>query len=171
MAILGVVVLVVAIVAITEPKQTTTSAAGKQSSTAAAPTRSTTTSTSTSRSPSPTAATSAPAQSGSSSSPGDSGAAARKVPLVVLNNTTTLGLANVAATRFRAAGWTVSDTGNLRNEIVSTCAYYDPADPTAKAAAQALQQEFPTIKRVVAKFAELPAGPVVVVLTPDYTSG
>ena len=40
-----------------------------------------------------------------------------------------------------------------------------------KAAAQALQPQFPAIKRSKPKFAELPAGPVVVVLTPDYSAG
>ena len=63
----------------------------------------------------------------------------------------------------------MTSTGNLTNNIVSTCAYYDPATPGAQAAAQALQTQFPTIKRVVPKFAELPAGPVVVVLTSDYS--
>jgi hypothetical protein len=52
---------------------------------------------------------------------------------------------------------------------VSTCAYYDDSDPGAKAAAQALQAQYPTIKRVEPKFPQLPSGPVVVVLTPDYS--
>ena len=55
------------------------------------------------------------------------------------------------------------------NQIVSTVAYYDPATPNAQAAATALKAQFPAIKRVVAKFAELPAGPLVVVLTSDYS--
>lgn len=171
LAVLGVVVLVVAIVAISEPKQTDSSAAVQRSSTAKITTRTAappTKSASKSRSSAPPAAASSSQRPSSSPSPA---ADARAVPLVVLNNTTTAGLAKTAGARFRAAGWTVTDTGNLRNEIVSTCAYYDPSDPKAKTAAQALQQEFPTIKRVVQKFAELPAGPVVVVLTPDYTSG
>ncbi len=95
----------------------------------------------------------------------------KSVPLVVLNNTTVAQLAQQAADQFRAGGWTVTSVGNLQNEILSTCAYYDPNDPQAKAAAQALQQQFPVIKRTKAKFPELPAGPVVVVLTPDYTAG
>ena len=77
----------------------------------------------------------------------------------MLNNTTTSGLAKVAAARFQAAGWTVSDTGNLTNDIVSTCAYYDPSADGAEAAAQALQPQFPTIKRVAPKFPELPERP------------
>jgi len=93
------------------------------------------------------------------------------VPLVVLNNTTTSGLAKKAAEQFRNGGWTVRETGNLTNNIISTCAYYDPSDDAAQAAAKALQKQFPIIKRVQEKFAELPSGPVVVVLTPDYLSG
>jgi len=46
--------------------------------------------------------------------------------------------------------------------------YYDPAIPNALAAARRLQQQFPTIKRVVPRFAELPPGPLVVVLTSDF---
>ena len=37
------------------------------------------------------------------------------------------------------------------------------------AAATALQAQFPAIKRVVAKFSGLPAGPIIVVLTSDYS--
>ena len=59
--------------------------------------------------------------------------------------------------------------GNLTSQIVSTCAYYDTVDPNAQAAARALQAQFPAIKRVAPKFAELPPGPIVVVLTPDYS--
>ncbi len=48
-------------------------------------------------------------------------------------------------------------------------AYYDPSDPADEQAALQLQQQFPAIKRVREKFAELPAGPIVVVLTTDYS--
>jgi hypothetical protein len=89
--------------------------------------------------------------------------------LIVLNSTSKSGLAETAAARFKAGGWTVSSTGNLVNNIISTCAYYDPNVPNAQAAATALQVQFPAIKRVVAKFDGLPAGPVVVVLTSDYS--
>ena len=92
-----------------------------------------------------------------------------QAPLVVLNNTTTTGLAGRAAERFRAAGWTVTSVGNLRNSILSTCAYYDPDVPGAQDAAATLKAQFPGIKRVEPKFAQLPAGPVVVVLTPDWS--
>ena len=97
------------------------------------------------------------------------GAAAKRVPLIVLNNTAVHGLAQQAAQRFEGGGWTVTRYGNLTNDIISTCAYYDESDPAAKAAAEALQAQYPTIKRVEPKFAQLPSGPVVVVLTPDYS--
>src|SRR5439155_10104748 len=95
-----------------------------------------------------------------------SGASVKDVPLVVLNNTTVGGLAAGAAHRFEDGGWTVTSFGNYQNDILSTCAYYDPSSAGAQAAARALQRQFPTIKRVEPKFPELPAGPVVVVLTP-----
>jgi hypothetical protein len=65
----------------------------------------------------------------------------------------------------------VTSIGNLRNDIISTCAYYDPAASGARTAAAMLMRQFPAIKRTAPKFDGLPAGPVVVVLTPDYTSG
>jgi hypothetical protein len=83
-------------------------------------------------------------------------------------------LAHDAAQRFESGGWTVSSFANLHagiTDVISTCAYYDPADPSAKSAAEALQQQYPTIQRTKPKFAGLGNGPVVVVLTPDYSAG
>ena len=57
-----------------------------------------------------------------------------------------------------------------QNDVITTTAYYDPAVPGAQKAAQALARQYPTIHRVAEKFPELPAGPVVVVLTTDYSS-
>jgi hypothetical protein len=87
----------------------------------------------------------------------------------VLNNTSTADLAGTAQQRFQGAGWTVTYVGNIVNDILSTCAYYDPSDPENEQAALELQREFPAIKRVKEKFPELPSGPVVVVLTNDYS--
>jgi hypothetical protein len=91
------------------------------------------------------------------------------IPLIVLNGTSVQGLAETARQRFETGGWTVTSTGNIVNDILSTCAYYDPSDPANQQAATQLQQQFPAIKRVEEKFAELPPGPVVVVLTSDYS--
>jgi hypothetical protein len=95
-------------------------------------------------------------------------ALASPLPLIVLNNTASAGAQNVAQQEFEKAGWTVSYVSTLDNQILSTCVYYDPAIPNALAAARRLQQQFPTIKRVVPRFAELPPGPLVVVLTSDF---
>jgi LytR cell envelope-related transcriptional attenuator len=172
LALLGIVVLVVAVIALQNPKGRVSNAqdaSGSVTSSVSNTTRSATASSrtatsSTSASPKTSSRASAPTRS--SSTPAN----VKSVPLIVLNNTTISGLAKDAASRFRAGGWTVTSYANLSNTIISTCAYYDAADPLAKAAAKALQRQYPTIKRVEPKFAELPGGPVVVVLTPGYSA-
>jgi LytR cell envelope-related transcriptional attenuator len=96
-------------------------------------------------------------------------ASAARPSLVVLDNTGKPSLADVAKAQFMAGGWHVMSTGELVNDIVSTVAYYDPSYPGALQAAMALQQQFPAIRRVVPRFAQLPAGPIVVVLTSDFS--
>jgi hypothetical protein len=95
-----------------------------------------------------------------------------RAPLVVLNNTTITGLAQRASTQFEAGGWTVTKYSNYQNDILSTCAYYDPGSSGAEAAARALRRQFPGIKRVESQFSELARwhSPIVVILTPDYAS-
>jgi hypothetical protein len=150
----------VAIVALREPNgHGATAAAGRTSAL------------SSTHAPTPTASKTHPASSAPPTADVQSGARVKDVPLVVLNNTTTTGLAKQAAQRFESGGWTVTRYDNYQNSILSTCAYYDPAQPGSKAAAEALQAQYPTIKRVEPKFAELPSGPIVVVLTPDYSAG
>jgi LytR cell envelope-related transcriptional attenuator len=173
LAVVGVVVLIVAVVALRDPRSGGPQNAGRSVSVSdAAGTPSTSAPRTTPKAtptPTRTGTTSAPPVSlGSTSS--TAGTGAKSVPLVVLNNTTVAGLAKTAATRFESGGWTVSSSGNFSNDIISTCAYYDPSITGAKAAATALQAQYPTIKRVAPKFDGLPSGPVVVVLTPDYQS-
>jgi hypothetical protein len=163
---IGLAVLAVALIALREPDghvaaQQTGSQVSKQTTPAA-----------------PRTSPSKPSHAGGSSGSaaprdGDShgSSAAKSVPLIVLNNTTVTGLARRAAERFENGGWTVTRYDNYQNDILSTCAYFDPAIAGAKAAAEALQQQYPTIKRVEPRFAELPDGPIVVVLTPDYSAG
>jgi hypothetical protein len=93
------------------------------------------------------------------------------LPLVVLDNTGRSELARAAADQFKQAGWTVTDTSTFDGNILSTAAYYDPATPGARAAAEALQVQFSAIRRVRPKFDGLPPGPIVVVLALDYSSG
>ena len=176
LAVVGVVVLIVAVVALHDPRSDGSQNAGKSvavsDSDASGTPSASRTATAPSATPTRTGTTTAPPVSLGSSAADASAAsaAAKSVPLVVLNNTTVSGLAKTAATRFEQGGWTVTSSGNFSNNIISTCAYYDPDTTGAKAAAEALQAQYPTIKRVEPKFAELPSGPVVVVLTPDYQS-
>jgi hypothetical protein len=154
LAVVGVAVAAVAVIALRHPN-------GRQARPVSLPTTATVTAT-------PTPSSSAP--SGQSSTPGSTGSAAtHAVPLIVLNNTSVVGLAKTARQRFEAEGWTVTSVGTISNDIISTCAYYDPSDPANEQAASELQQEFPAIKRVKEKFPELPPGPIVVVLTTDYS--
>lgn len=157
---------VIAVIALREPNGHVSSAGSALSTPHGSPTAG-------HSSPHSTPKTSPPAthSSGASSSPAGT-SSLKSVPLVVLNNTTVTGLASQAADRFRAGGWTVTHFDNYQNDIISTCAYYDPSVPNAQAAAEALQAQFPTIKRIAPQFAELSTyrSPIVVILTPDYSS-
>ena len=154
------VVLVVALIAIRHPNRNGTTP-GSATRTLTQPVSSSTAKTSSSR------AASTPATH-SSSSPGLIGA----LPLKVLNATSTPNLATRAADQFKVSGWTVTQVDeNYSNNIISTAAYYDPSVANARSVAEALQHQFPAIKRVVPRFTPLVAGPIVVILTTDYSSG
>ena len=91
------------------------------------------------------------------------------LPLIVLNNTTRTNLASDVGQEFKVGGWAVTSVEeNYSNNISSSAAYYDPSVSNAKSVAEALQQQFPAIQRVVAKFSPLPDGPIVVILTADW---
>ena len=193
---LGVVVLIVAILALRNPHTTGTAAGTDTRATTPSAPASTATSpsASTGKSGSHSGGHSGPksgansgagsgAHSGTNSgsgstAPASASSAIGSQPLIVLNDTSTADLAQQAAQRFEGAGWNVTSYDeNYCNEIASTVAYYDPGVAGAKRAAEALQRQFPTIKRVAPRFAPaaggdpLPSGPVVVVLTTDYTPG
>ena len=159
LAVLGIVVAVVAVVALRHPNGRQAKAVSLRTSTVTATTTHTTTA-------SPTKPRTQPSSTPSATSPSTDSHA---VPLIVLNNTTIQGLADTARQRFEAAGWTVTSVSTMSDDILSTCAYYDPSDPANQTAALQLQQEFPAIKRVKEKFPGLPPGPIVVVLTTDYS--
>jgi hypothetical protein len=158
--LLGLVVLLVAVAALKHPQSSQAAPA--------TPTPHTTTRTVAPSSPTVHRSTSAPAPSSTKTSTAAL-PPATATPLVIMNNTTTSGLAASAESRFEAAGWTVTSIGTMSNDIISTAAYYDPAVAGAKRAALALQKAFPVIKRVVPRFPELASGPVVVVLAWDYS--
>ncbi len=121
-------------------------------------------------------ATAAPGPSASGSGNGQvTGLAApgspASTPVVVLDNTGRPEEARFATERFEQGGWTVTDTSTFSGEILSTAAYYDPAVPGARTAAEALQAQFPEIQRVRPKFDGLGSGPIIVILTFDYSQG
>jgi len=164
--LVGVSVAAIAVLALNNPATQQASASitrhttARSNSAAGSPTAQPPTSTPASTSASSTAADSA----GGTNSVAGSG----KLPLIVLNNTSDTP-AGVAADRFRQAGWTVTDISTFEGAILSTAAYYDPNVSGADSAAKELQQQFPAIHRVKPKFDGLPEGPIVVVLTSDYS--
>ncbi len=161
---LGVVVLVVALLALREPK-------GHVSSDTGTPRTRTVVSTVT-NSPTPSKASSSTRASSPPTSTSSSAATGVKaIPLIVLNNTSISGLAKTATDKLRSDGWTVTRYDNYSNNIISTCAYYDPSVTGAKAAAEALKAQYSWIQRTKERFAELPSGPVVVVLTAGISTG
>jgi hypothetical protein len=167
LAVLGAAVLVVALIALRDPNGGKDPAAGTQ---VAGPSTSHVSS-SPAPSPTKTPSTHASTTPAGSSTPAGSTPLPTKTTLVVLNNTTTTGLAQQAAARFTAGGWTVSKYANYTNDIISTCAYYDPNVPGAQSAALTLQSQYPTIRRVQPQFTELAVynSPIVVILTSDYS--
>ena len=164
LVVVGVAVAVLAVTALNHPNGRNAGRASQSVPANSSGARSPSTGGSHPGSGSATAPTPTESQAGSTSSPAGSG----RLPLVVLNNTSQVSAAT-AADRFRAGGWTVTDTSSFDGSILSTAVYYDPSVAGAQAAAEQLQQQFPAIKRVKPKFDGLPAGPIVVVLTSDYS--
>ncbi len=72
----------------------------------------------------------------------------RNIPVAVLNNTTTKGLARNVAAKVAAAGWQVSGTGNWRGLIPETTVYY-PAGFEAQAGQLAKDLDFGRIRPAV----------------------
>ena len=88
-----------------------------------------------------------------------------RLPLTVLNNSRSTGLADRAAATFRAGGWPVEVTGNFRGRIRATTVYYEPGQ---EASARAFARRFAGIERVLPRFDGLPSRGLTVVLTRDF---
>ena len=88
-----------------------------------------------------------------------------RLPLTVLNNSRTTGLADRAAATFRDGGWPVRVTGNFRGRIRATTVYYEPGQ---EASARAFARRFAGIERVLPRFEGLPGSGLTVVLTRDF---
>jgi hypothetical protein len=87
----------------------------------------------------------------------------------VLNNTSDSALTSSAIQRLQAGGWTASDGGSFDGSILSTAVYYDPRVSGAEQAAEQLESQFPVIKRVKPRFDGLPQGPLILMVTTDYS--
>lgn len=90
-----------------------------------------------------------------------------RAPLTVLNNSTISGLGADAAARFRAAGWTVADVGNIRGRYTYSTVYYGPGQFEA---ARALARQFPAIAVIEprSRYPLLPGSGLTVVVTRDF---
>ena len=110
--------------------------------------------------PVPAQPTPAPAQQ-----PPPADVAPAVAPLTVLNNSQITGLADRAAARFRAGGWPIRQTGNLRGRIRATTVYYAPGQ---EAQARELARAFRGIERVLPRLDGLPGRGLTVVVTRDF---
>ncbi len=97
--------------------------------------------------------------------PAPAAAASAVVPITVLNNSRTTGLAARAAATFRDGGWPVAETGNFTGRIRATTVYYAPGQ---QASARAFADRFPGIERVLPRFDGLPGSGLTVVLTREF---
>lgn len=111
--------------------------------------------------PTATATPSRTALPGPISTPG----AVAKVPVVVLNQTTTTGLAAVFRAQLRAGGWKVPAIGDFRGNVPATTVYYPPG---LKAAAKALMAQFFQVGRIRPAFAGISATQLTVILGKDF---
>jgi hypothetical protein len=88
-----------------------------------------------------------------------------KAPVIVLNQTKTLGLAAKLRDQLRAGGWTVTGIDDFRGNVPATTVYYPPG---LKAAAQALMAQFPTIGRIRPAFPGISTSQLTVILGKDF---
>jgi hypothetical protein len=97
-------------------------------------------------------------------------ATAARAPLTVLNNSTIDGLADRAAGEVQNRGWQVAQVGNFGGRLPTTTVYYTPGDAAGQAAATELAREFPQIDQVLPRYAGLPPTPagIVLVVTKDW---
>lgn len=95
---------------------------------------------------------------------------AARAPLTVLNNSTINGLADRAAGEVQNRGWQVAQVGNFAGRLPATTVYYTPGDAAGQAAANELAREFPQIDQVLPRYAGLPPTPagIVLVVTKDW---
>jgi hypothetical protein len=91
---------------------------------------------------------------------------AAKIPVTVLNNSRRTGLAHRVADELRAGGWPIRQTGNFTGRIRTTTVYYAPGE---RGSALALARQYPSIHRVLPRFAGLPGQGLTLVITRDWS--
>ena len=135
---------------------TSSSAPGKTTTNTPAPTTTTT------AKPPATTTTNQPAQQPPANNP-------QSVPVRVYNNGTIKGMAMQAADDFRSAGWNVTSVDNYSQGIIATTTVYFRPGTDEEAAANALGQAFHM--RVMPRFEGIQgADPgVIVIITNDYS--
>jgi hypothetical protein len=140
------------------PATTTSSAPAKPTTTTAKPPATTTT---TAKPPATTTTTGQPTQQPPANNP-------QSVPVRVYNNGTIQGLAQQAAGDFRSAGWNVGQVGNYSQGIIATTTVYFRPGTDEEAAANALGQAFHM--RVMPRFDGIESADpgVIVIITDDY---
>jgi len=138
----------------TAPPATSSSGPAKPTTTTAAPTTTTT-------SPPAGTTTTSPTQPPANNP--------QSVPLRVYNNGTIQGLAQQAADQFTAAGWHVTTVGPYSQGIIATTTVYYRPGTDEEAAANALGQAFHM--RVMPRFdgIESASPGVIVIITNDYS--
>lgn len=164
LALAGIALLVVGLIALDGSDETPPGAAPAPTSTASqAPTGTGSPSVSPSSSAAatiPTATTTPPAPS-----------PVARAPLTVLNNSTIPGLADRAAAAAERRGWRVAQVGNFAGRLPATTVYYTPGNAAEERAARQLAAEFPQIGQVLSRYAGLPPTPagIVLVVTRDWS--
>ena len=132
------------------------------SSTSAKPTTTTSAPTTTTTAPPATTTTNHPTQQPPANNP-------QSVPVRVYNNGTIQGLAQQAADQFKAAGWNVTGVGPYSQGIIVTSTVYYRPGTDEEAAANALGQAFHL--RIMPRFEGIQAASpgVIVIITNDYS--
>jgi hypothetical protein len=87
------------------------------------------------------------------------------MPVTVLNNSTRSGLAAAAADQLRSKSWPIRLVGNFSGRLPVSTVYFAAGE---KPAALVLAEEFPSIQRVLPRFAGLPGRGLTLVVTREW---
>ncbi len=103
--------------------------------------------------------------------PASTAPAPPRAPLSVLNNSTVRGLGDQAAAAAQRRGWRVVQVGNFAGRLPVTTVYFTAGNAAEERAARQLAEEFPKVGQVLPRYAGLPPTPagIVLVVTRDWT--